>query len=58
MTEQQARSHAEALAIGVGITFYVVRNSEGDFLAVQTPSDDHQVIATFDPPSGPDHKLE
>jgi len=40
MTEEEARRHAEALAIGMGITFYVVRNSEGDFSAVQTPLDD------------------
>jgi hypothetical protein len=58
MTDEQAHRQAEALAIGMGITFYVVRNREGDFLAVQTPSDDHEVVATIAPPSEPEHKLE
>ena len=34
MTEEQARRHAKALAIGMGITFYVMRNPDGDFTAV------------------------
>ena len=38
--------------------FYVVRNPEGDFFAVQTPPDDYEIIATYDPPREPDHKLE
>ena len=59
MTEEQATVNAEALAISMGITFYVVRDSEGDFLAVQTPSDEHEIVATIDPPrDGHDHKLE
>jgi hypothetical protein len=48
--EEQASVNAEALAIAMGIPFYVVCDPEGDFQAVQTPSDDHQVVATFDPP--------
>jgi hypothetical protein len=58
MTEEQASVNAEALAISMGITFYVVRNPEGDFLAVQTPSDDQEIIATIGPPGGHDHELE
>ena len=59
MTEEQARRHAEALGIGMGITFYVVRNPEGDFSAMQTPPDDCQIVATIDPPRDVrDHKLE
>ena len=58
MTEEQARSHAEALTISMGITFYAVRDREGDFLAVQTPPDDCEIVATIAPPSGRDHKLE
>jgi hypothetical protein len=50
MTEEQARRHAEALALGMGITFYVVRSSQGRFLAVQIPPDDCQVLATVTPP--------
>jgi len=42
----------------MGIPFFVVRNPKGDSSAVQTPSDDHEIIATIDPPSQPDHKLE
>ena len=59
MTEEEARRHAEALAIGMGITFYVVRNSEGDFSAVQTLPDNCEILATIDPPREVrDHKLE
>ena len=61
MTEKQAYRHAEALAIGIGIgiTFYVVRNPEGDFSAVQTPSDNCEIVATIDPPRDMhDHKPE
>jgi hypothetical protein len=50
MTEEQARRHAEAVAHSMGITFYVVRTPEGDFLAVQQPSDDCEIIATVSPP--------
>ena len=51
MTEEQARRHAEALAFGMGITFYVVRSRDGDFLPVQLPSDDCEILATFEPRS-------
>jgi hypothetical protein len=59
LTEEQARAQAEALAIGMGITFYVVRNRDDDFLAVRLPPDDCEVLATIDPPRDKhDHKLE
>ena len=51
MTEEQARRHAEALALGMGITFYVVRSPEGRFLPVQLPSDDCEILPV-EPPSG------
>jgi len=35
MTEEQARSHAEALALGMGITIHVVRSRHGRILPVQ-----------------------
>ena len=50
LTEDEARRHAGALAHAMGITFYVVRNPEGDFLAVQEPSDDCEIVATVTPP--------
>ena len=51
MTEEQARSDAEALAIAVGFTFYVVRSHEGGLSTVQMPSQDCEVVATIAPPS-------
>jgi hypothetical protein len=39
MTEEQARSDAEALAIAMGMTFYVVRSHEGGLSTVQMPAD-------------------
>ena len=55
MTEQAAHRHAEGLAHGMGITFYVVRTREGDFLPVQQPSEDCKIIAAVEPPdSAPD----
>jgi hypothetical protein len=51
MTEEQARSDAEALAIAMGITFYVVRSREGGLSTVQMPSQDCEVVATIAPPS-------
>ena len=53
MTEEQARSHAEALAFGMGITFYVVRTREGDFEPVQLPPGDCEILATVEPPGSP-----
>jgi hypothetical protein len=50
VTEEEARRQAEALAQGMGITFYVVRNREGDFLPVQGPPDDCEIVATVRPP--------
>ena len=35
MTENEARAHAEGLALSMGITFYVVRARDGEFLPVQ-----------------------
>jgi hypothetical protein len=37
VTEEQARSQAEALALATGITFYIVRSREGRKLSVQMP---------------------
>jgi hypothetical protein len=54
MTEEQARSHAEALALAMGITFYVVRSREGGLSAVQMPSQDCEILATIAPPSSVD----
>ena len=51
MTEEQARSDAETLAIAVGFTFYVVRSHEGGLSTVQMPSQDCEVVATLAPPS-------
>ena len=50
MSEEAAHRTAEALALGMGITFYVVRSSQGRFLAVQIPSDDCEILATVAPP--------
>jgi hypothetical protein len=47
MTEEPARSDAEALANRMGITFYVVRDRVGEYLAVQSPPDDCKVLATI-----------
>jgi hypothetical protein len=51
MTEEKARYYAQALAQAMGITFYVVRNSEGRFLAVQIPSEGYKIVATVTPPA-------
>ena len=58
MAEDQARANAEALAIAMGITFYVVHSRDGDFSAVQTPVAGHEIVATIEPPKEPDHKME
>lgn len=59
MTEEQARSHAEALALGMGITIHVVRSRDGRISPVQVPPDDCEVLATIAPPSsGQEHTLE
>ena len=46
MSEEAAHRTAKALALGMGITFYVVRSREGRFLAVQQPPDDCEILAT------------
>ena len=52
MTEEKARSDAKTLALGLGITFYVVRSREGRVLPVQRPSADCEILATVEPPGG------
>jgi hypothetical protein len=52
MTEERAHHYAQALAQGMGITFYVVRSREGHFLPVQIPSEDCEILATVTPPDG------
>jgi hypothetical protein len=49
VTEDQVQRSAEALALTRGITFYVVRNRDGDFSAVQLPPDGSEIIATVRP---------
>lgn len=51
ITEDQARSDAEALALAMGITFYIVRNRKGRLLSVQMPPEDCEIVAASDPPS-------
>jgi hypothetical protein len=51
MTEDQARSHAEAFALAMGITFYIVWDREGRFLSVQMPPQDCEIVEAMDPPS-------
>jgi hypothetical protein len=46
MTEERARYYAKALAQGMGITFYVVRNRKGGFLRVQLRSHDCEILGT------------
>ena len=58
MTEDQAYANAEALALAMGIIFYVVRSRDGDFSAVQKPAEGHEIVATIEPPKEPDHKME
>ena len=50
MSEEAARRTAKVLALGMGITFYVVRSRYGRFLAVQVPSDDCEILATVTAP--------
>ena len=51
MTQNEARRQADALANAMGITFYVVRNREGDFPPVQQPPDDFEIVTTVAPPA-------
>jgi hypothetical protein len=50
MSEEAACRTAKVLALGMGITFYVVRSRYGRFMAVQIPTDDCQILATVTPP--------
>ena len=50
MTEEAAHKAAKALALGMGIPFYVVRGRDGQIMAVQVPSDDCAILATIKPP--------
>ena len=52
MTEGEAHRKAEALAQGMGITVYVVRNSDGEFLPVHVVPEDCEILATVTPPGG------
>ena len=51
MTEEQARSRAETLALAMGISFCVVRSSEGEFAFVQMRPEDCEIVAEIAPPS-------
>jgi hypothetical protein len=51
MTEEKARAAAEALASALGISFFVVKSEDGNFSAVQLPSDESEIIAAVEPPS-------
>ena len=51
MTEEEAYRNAEAVANAMGIAFYVVRNPEGDFLPVQEPPDDCEIVERVEPPA-------
>jgi hypothetical protein len=50
MTEEEARSQAEALAYGMGITFYVVRAWDGEFRPAQQPSEGCEIVERVAPP--------
>ena len=52
MTEDEAHRQAEALAQAMGITVYVVRNSDGEFLPAHVVPDGYEIIARVPPPSG------
>jgi hypothetical protein len=58
MTEGKAHRQAEALAQGMDITVYVVRNSYGEFLPVHVVPDDCEVIATITPPGNVQSDVE
>jgi hypothetical protein len=51
VTEEQAFRQAHALALAMGITFYVVRDSVGEFAAVQLPPHESEIIATVPAPA-------
>lgn len=47
MSVEKARSDAEALALALGITFFVVRNADGHYSAVQQPPPECEIIAVI-----------
>jgi hypothetical protein len=49
MSEEKARSDAEALALALGITFFIVRSDAGDYSAVQQPPPECEIIAAIEP---------
>jgi hypothetical protein len=49
MSEEEACSRARAVASALGITFYVVRGTDGQFSAVQQPTEGSEIIATIEP---------
>jgi hypothetical protein len=51
MSEEKARSDAQALALALGITFYVVRSDDGHFSAVQPPPAESEIIDAIAPPA-------
>jgi hypothetical protein len=57
MTEEKARADAEALVSALGIAFYVVKSQEGNFSAVQLPSEESEIVATIEP-LGEKHSLD
>jgi hypothetical protein len=47
MTEEDARRHAEGLALSMGIAFHLVGTAEGDLTPAQLPPEDGEIVATF-----------
>jgi hypothetical protein len=54
MSEEKARSDAEALAMALGITFFIVRSHDGHYSAVQQPPPECEIIAAIEPVHRPD----
>jgi hypothetical protein len=50
MTEDEVYRQAEALAQGMDITVYVVRNADREFLPVHVVPGDCEIISTVTPP--------
>jgi hypothetical protein len=55
MSEEKARNDAEALASALGITFYVVRSSDGHFSAVQLVTAESEILDVIEPPTESRH---
>jgi hypothetical protein len=55
MSEEKARSDAEALASALGITFYVERNDDGHFSAAQLLTTESEMLAVIEPPTDGRH---